>query len=69
MQLSIFSTSITHCCRSSLEACREKSLDQVMKSVIVDDITFDHGPWLHMSAEGLDLLQVRSRCRVSLIDS
>jgi calcium-dependent protein kinase len=42
---------------SSLEACREKSLDQVMKSVIVDDITFDHGPWLHMSPEGLDLLQ------------
>lgn len=29
-----------------------------MKSVIVDDITFDHGPWLHMSPEGLDLLQV-----------
>ena len=30
-----------------------------MKSVIVDDITFDQGPWLHMSPEGLDLLQVR----------
>jgi hypothetical protein len=48
-----------HCCRSSLEACREKSLDQVMKAVIVDDITLDNGPWLHMSPEGLDLLQVR----------
>lgn len=35
-----------------------------MKSVIVDDITFDQGPWLHMSPEGLDLLQVRS-CVVS----
>ena len=31
-----------------------------MKSVIVDDITFDQGPWLHMSPEGLDLLQVCS---------
>lgn len=29
-----------------------------MKSVIVDDIAFDNGPWLHMSPEGLDLLQV-----------
>lgn len=29
-----------------------------MKSVIVDDIALDSGPWLDMSPEGLDLLQV-----------
>ena len=38
-----------------------------MKSVIVDDITFDQGPWLHMSPEGLDLLQV-CLCRSSSVD-
>lgn len=41
----------------SVEACRSRTLEEVMKAVIVDDIPFDYGPWLDMSPEGLDLIQ------------
>ena len=35
----------------SIEACRQKSLDEVARAVILDDITLNFGPWLSMSAE------------------
>lgn len=40
----------------SIQACREKSLDEVARAVILDDILLNFGPWLEMSQEGLDFL-------------
>ena len=36
---------------TSIEACRQKSLDEVARAVILDDITLNFGPWLSMSPE------------------
>ena len=35
----------------SIQACREKSLDEVARAVILDDILLNFGPWLEMSQE------------------
>lgn len=35
----------------SIQACREKSLDEVARAVILDDILLNFGPWLEMSEE------------------
>ena len=35
----------------SIEACRQKSLDEVARAVILDDIALNFGPWLSMSSE------------------
>ena len=35
----------------SIEACRQKSLDEVARAVILDDIALNFGPWLSMSPE------------------
>ena len=42
--------------RTSLEECRNKSVGEVMHTVLHGDIPLDYGPWLHMSPEGLDLM-------------
>ena len=44
-------------CRPSVEQCRTRSLEEVMKAVIMEDIPVDYGPWLSVSPEGLSLLQ------------
>lgn len=44
------------CCRESLEECRNKSVKEVMQTVLNSDIPLDYGPWQQMSAEGLDLM-------------
>lgn len=41
----------------TLDECRSRTLDEVMKSVIVDEIDYSYGPWRSMSAAGLDLIQ------------
>jgi calcium-dependent protein kinase len=35
----------------SIETCRQKSLDEVARAVILDEITLNFGPWLSMSPE------------------
>ena len=35
----------------SLQACRDQSLDEVARAVILDDIELNFGPWLEMSEE------------------
>ena len=35
----------------SIEACRQKSLDEVARAVILDDISLNFGPWLSMTPE------------------
>ena len=35
----------------SIQACREQSLDEVARAVVLDDILLDFGPWLEMSEE------------------
>ncbi|BDA42700.1 Calcium-dependent protein kinase 17 [Coccomyxa sp. Obi] len=42
---------------ASIEQCRTRSLEEVMKAVIMEDIPVDYGPWLSVSPEGLSLLQ------------
>ena len=46
-----------HICRASVEQCRTRSLEEVMKAVIMEDIPVDYGPWLSVSSEGLSLMQ------------
>ena len=43
--------------RPSMAQCRTRSLEEVMKAVIMEDIPLDYGPWLSMSPEGLHFLQ------------
>ena len=48
---------VCNVCRASVEQCRTRSLEEVMKAVIMEDIPVDYGPWLSVSPEGLSLLQ------------
>lgn len=41
----------------TLDECKTRTLDEVMKAVIVDDIDFGFGPWKSISATGLDLVR------------
>ena len=43
--------------RPTMAQCRTRSLEEVMKAVIMEDIPLDYGPWLAMSPEGLHFLQ------------
>ncbi|CAL5219552.1 g1406 [Coccomyxa viridis] len=42
---------------SSIAQCRTRSLEEVMKAVIMDNIPLDYGPWLTCSPECLDFLK------------
>ena len=44
-------------CRASYEECRNKSVTEVMHYVMRAEIPLDYGPWLTISAEGLDLMK------------
>ena len=44
-------------CRSSLDECRNQSLDDVMAAVMAAPIPINYGPWLRMSKEGLSFLK------------
>ena len=44
-------------CRPSLEECRNKSVGEVMQTVVTGSIPLDYGPWLSMSPAGLDLMR------------
>ena len=43
--------------RPSVAQCRTRSLEEVMKAVIMDNIPLDYGPWLACSPECLDFLK------------
>ncbi len=44
-------------CRSSLDECRNQSLDDVMAAVMTAPIPINYGPWLRMSKEGMSFLK------------
>lgn len=41
----------------TLDQCKTRTLDEVMKAVIVEEVTFDYGPWRTLSPAGLDFVQ------------
>lgn len=41
----------------TLDECKTRTLDEVMKAVIVEEVTFDYGPWKTLSPAGLDFVQ------------
>lgn len=41
----------------TLDECKTRTLDEVMKAVIVEEVTFDYGPWRTLSPAGLDFVQ------------
>ena len=39
-----------------MDDCKSKTIDEVAKSVVTDDVPMDYGPFEAMSEQGMDLL-------------
>lgn len=39
-----------------MDDCKSKTIDEVAKSVVTDDVPMDYGPFEAMSRQGMDLL-------------